>query len=134
VSLREKWEFECSAKDLAEAANKKKVHHKERLSWWEKKHAEIKANPEIEIYEGIGAQYSNTKIAPEAMLSHKTQKGFRECNERINFHKDMVAKYDAWSQVLKSNHSKNLSLNHDDWIFFFGNNTPLAEETEENEL
>lgn len=136
-SLRYGWEFSYDALVLADAARAKREFHQERHDWWleqqESVMAEIRQSG-IDVHQGVGAQYSNTKVAPLVTVDQTLSRDLAECHERLNFHKSRVVEYDAWEQTLSANGSAMLKLTHDDWVFFFGKAHALAESDTEVRL
>jgi len=121
---RHEWEFDYTAKKLAEAAEIKKVAHGKRLEWWEKKKTEtmekVRATG-IEIRDSVAASYSNTKgnYGPQIEVDAGMQRDLTECQSKILEHTDLIKQYDGWLQVLNANPEARLSLDHQDWLFFF---------------
>ncbi len=48
------------------------------------------------------------------------KKDLDECLEKLAYHTGLMADYDGWQQVLSANPEARLSLDHEDWLFFFG--------------
>lgn len=123
---RNDWKFAYSAGKLAAAAESKKKHHTERRGWWEAKKTEvmekIKASG-LEIHEEQAAAYSNrTKgYGAQIIIDPLMQRDLDECHQKIIKHNDLAQQYDCWHQVLISNSEHRLELDHEDFLFFFGN-------------
>lgn len=125
--LRNKWEFEYTAINLATAAEAQRDFRLERVKWWEAKKAEcfekIKESG-IEIHEGVAAEYnklgnSTFQITPQVSVNSALERDLTECAQKIRAHKDAAQGYDGWVQVLKGNPEARLKLNHEDWLYFF---------------
>lgn len=133
---RQEWEFRYTATQLAEAAAKKRDHHRERTAWWitqkEAVMAEIKESG-IEVSESVAAQYSNTtmKMAPQVMVRSDLQSKLNECYGKITKHQQIADEYDGWFQVMQGRGHNGViqlaastepyfDLHQDDWLYFFG--------------
>lgn len=122
---RSKWEFHYQAATLAEAATKKRDHHKARFTWWENKKKEVMDKVRasgIEVVDSVAASYSNTKGAfgPEIRIDDTLQRDLIECQQKLLEHNNKVTEYDGWRQVLTGNPHDTLKLTHNDWLYFFG--------------
>lgn len=120
---RDHWDFEYTAKILADAALNKKKYREDRAKWWEEQQAkvkeEIKANG-IDIDESVGAQYhSNSTRGPQIVIRADLQGKLAECHAKIREHLAAAREYDGWHQVLSANPESRLKLKHGDWLFFF---------------
>jgi hypothetical protein len=124
--MRERWEFSFEAAALADAAAKKKLHHADRLAFWERAKSKVMADVRetgIEVSESeAGGSYANTAraYAPQVMVRADLQKRLSECHGKILEHAEKVKVYEGWVQVLKGNPAARLSLHADDYLFFFG--------------
>lgn len=122
---RDEWSFEYTASKLAEAAASKREKHSKKLTWWEEKKAEVikqVAASGIEVQDSVAASYSNTKgmFGPQIKIDAGLQRDLSECQEKIMEHHHKVEEYGGWVQVLSANPEARLSLEHDDYLFFFG--------------
>lgn len=130
---RNDWTFQFTAAKLADAARAKKSTHQAKLKWWEeKKSATMKKVGEvgIEVHDSVAASYSNTKagFGPEIVIDSGLQRDLTECQRKIMDHFRLVQEYDGWIQVLSANAEARLDLEHDDFLFFFGNDQHEAAE------
>lgn len=122
---RHEWTFEYTAARIAEAAGKKRDHHKSRLDWWEAQReavmAEVKASG-IEVSESLAMAYSSTNasVGPQVMVRNDLQRKLTECYGKLKEHEAKIREYDGWHQVLLANSEARLKLHHDDWLYFFG--------------
>lgn len=121
---RNDWTFDYTAAKLAEAASKKKEAHAAKLAWWEDKKKDVMskvADGGIEVQDSVAADYSNTKggFGPQIRIDSGLQRDLTEVQEKIMEHHNLVKKYDGWVQVLTANPESRLSLEHDDYLFFF---------------
>ncbi len=124
---RKDWEFEYTAKQLADAAALKRDHRQSRVEWWEKQKEVVMAEAKesgLEIQESMTNSYtSNAGHAPQLGVKAELQKKFQECHTRIQKHIEAVREYDGWVQVLDAQLPQStLKLKHADWLFFFGRN------------
>lgn len=122
---RHEWIFEYTASKLAEAARVKMDTHIGKLAWWENKKKETLAKVTdmgIEVQDSVASSYSNVKGAfgPQIRIDAGLQRDLSECQEKIMEHHGLVQTYDGWIQVLNANPEARLSLEHDDYLFFFG--------------
>lgn len=122
---RNEWTFEYTAAKLADAAEKKLAHHNERVAWWEAKKTEITkkvGESGIEVHDSVAAGYSNTAtgIMPMIQIDSGLQRDLCECQRKIQEHCGKVRDYTGWVQVLRGNPEARLALEHDDYLFFFG--------------
>ena len=124
---RKDWEFEYTAKELADAAALKRDYRQSRVEWWEKQKEEVMKEVKesgLEVSESLANGYtSNVGRGPQVMVRSDLQTKLMECHERIQKHAGAVREYDGWTQVLEAQLPTNkLKLKHADWLFFFGKN------------
>jgi len=122
---RDDWTFDYTAAKLAEAATNKKVTHEKKKTWWESKKAEVMTKVResgIEVRDSVASSYSNTKgnFGPQIEVDAGMQRDLTECQQKILEHDRLVRDYDGWVQALTANPESRLSLDHDDYLFFFG--------------
>ena len=123
---RDEWTFDYTAAKLADAATKKRDHHTARLTWWKGKKAEVMrkvAESGIEVHDSVAADaYMTTRptVSPQIRIDVTLQRDLTECQEKINRHRVLEEDYDGWLQVLGANPEARLSLDHEDYLFFFG--------------
>lgn len=122
---RHTWEFEYTAKKLAEAAIVKRDAHKAKLQWWEGKKQETLAKVResgIEVTESLAVGYSNksASFGPQVSINDALAQQLTEAHTKIIEHERMTREYDGWRQVLEANAESRLKLHHDDWLYFFG--------------
>lgn len=122
---RHEWKFEYTASKLADAASHKRDVHAKKLLWWEDKKKEVMkqvAETGIEVQDSVAASYSNTKggYGPQIKIDAGLQRDLTECQAKIMEHHELTVEYSGWIQVLSGNPEARLSLEHDDYLFFFG--------------
>jgi hypothetical protein len=122
---RNEWIFHYTASKLAEAAASKREAHQKKILWWENKKQEvIKKITEtgIEVQDSVAASYSNTKgnFGPQIKIDSGLQRDLTECQDKIMEHHSKIQSYAGWIQVLNANPEARLELEHDDYLFFFG--------------
>lgn len=131
---RHEWSFTYTAAKLAEAANAKHHLHEKKLAWWEEKKREVMkkvADGGIEVKDSVAAGYSNTKglMGPQIVIDASLQRDLSEVQSKIMEHHHKIVEYDGWVQVLNGNPEARLELEHDDYLFFFGE-APQSENEE----
>lgn len=126
---REEWTFEYTAMKLAEAAAAQAAYRRTRFEFWSGKKDEVMAkirDSGITVHEDIALglldkTYSNhTRAGAQVMVDPTLQKDLTECVTKMQAHSERARQYDGWEQVLRGNPEARVSLDHDDWMFFFG--------------
>lgn len=130
---REDWTFEYTAHNVAKGAREQLKFRLGRVAVWEKKKAEVIKKIQkggLKLSESVAAQLSNAtkynttavrgRQAAEFKIDETMQQDLDECLAKIEGHKELVASYTAWIQVLEANPNVLLNLKHGDWMFFFG--------------
>ena len=125
---RKEWKFDYTAGKLAEAAKTKHLHHQERFEWWKEKRDQVMAEISkdgLEIDEKIALEYVSPKRrdweqGAQVTVRNDLKKDLDECLEKLAYHTGLMNDYYGWQQVLSANPEVRLSLDHDDWLFFFG--------------
>ncbi len=125
---RTEWKFEYTASKLAETAQLKIDWHTERLEWWKNKKNEVFAtirSEGIEVDEKISTGFSNPKSrdwerGAQVLVRNDLQKDLDECLEKLQAHTKHLNEYNGWQQMLTANPENRLSLDINDWLFFFG--------------
>ena len=125
---RKEWKFDYTASKLAEAAKTKHLHHQERFEWWKEKRDQVMAEIRkdgLEIDEKIALEYVSPKRrdweqGAQVTVRNDLKKDLNECLEKLAYHTGLMNDYHGWHQVLIANPEARLSLDHDDWLFFFG--------------
>lgn len=124
--LRDKWEFKFTAKKLADGATKKFRHHRERVLFWQDAKAKVMAEVKesgIEVTESAACNNTSNYtrgMTPQVMVRNDLQIRLTECHEKIQEHQRKVNEYAGWLQVFENNPETQLSLNADDYLYFFG--------------
>lgn len=118
------WKFLYKAEVIAEGAKKKKAAAEVKFVWWEAKKKELmKTVPEgIRVQESVASSYSNVKSSygPQVVIDPTLQRSLSEVHSRLISLDQAIKEYDGWVQVLSSNPQSMLELNHEDWLYFFG--------------
>ena len=125
---RKEWKFDYTASKLAEAAKTKHLHHQERFEWWKEKRDQVMAEIRkdgLEIDEKIALEYVSPKRrdweqGAQVIVRNDLKRDLNECLEKLGYHTGLMNDYHGWHQVLNANAEARLSLDHDDWLFFFG--------------
>lgn len=125
---RTDWQFDYTAVKLGEAAQAKINWHTERLEWWNTKKDQVFATIRkegLEVDEKISMGFSNPKSrdwerGAQVMVRNDLQKDLEECLQKLQAHTKQLNEYNGWNQVLVANPENRLSLDIDDWLFFFG--------------
>jgi hypothetical protein len=124
---RSEWEFEYTARNLADGAKDQKAFRLGRAQWWTEAKAkvmdEIKSTG-LEVNESVAASisnYANTSMnAPQVSIRADLQKKLTECHSKIQAHTQAADEYEGWIQVLSANPESRLKLTQADWLYFFG--------------
>lgn len=132
--IRNEWKFEYLASKLADAAGARAAHHRDRLDWWrgnKDKVLDTIRSEGIEIDEKIVLEFSSPKSrdwqdATRVSVRNDLRADLNECLKKLAYHTQQLASYSAWSEVLSANAAASLSLDHEDWQFFFGSHPPEA--------
>jgi hypothetical protein len=131
---RDEWLFTYTAKDLAVAAKAQKEFREGRVAAWEAKKTETMARIKesgLTVHEDLAVgmsaanmlnKYQSTHAigGPQILIDDTMQRDLNECHMKLNEHRNLVKQYSAWLQVLEANPADRVSLDHDDWMFFFG--------------
>jgi hypothetical protein len=126
--IRNTWKFDYSASIVNEASSKKLKFHQERFDWWHDKKEHIIAQIRqegLEIDENIALEYISPKSrdwerGAQVTVRDDLRKDLNECLKKLAYHTDLIKDYQGWQQVLIANPEMILSLDHEDWQFFFG--------------
>ncbi len=124
---RSKWEFEYTAKVLAEGARKQMDFRRERVAQWtaakDKAMTEVRESG-IEVSESMAESFANygqtTAMGPKVMVRADLQSKLTECHGKIRQHAQAAAEYDGWVQFLEANPEARVKLTQADWLYFFG--------------
>lgn len=123
---RDGWEFSYKGKEIAVAAEAKRVYRQSRVDWWTEEEKRIMAETKekgLELVESVASSYTNGAGAAKQMVVRpEYQKKLNECHERLQKHMTAVREYDGWAQVLSANPEAELALTYADWLYFFGKN------------
>ena len=124
---RNEWKFDYTASALADAAQSRIDFHQERLSFWKIKREDVLTqirSEGVEVDEKIVLGYRNPKSRDwerggKVMIRNDLQQDLEEVYEKLHWHTEKLTAYDAWQKVLAANPENRLSLDVDDWQFFF---------------
>jgi hypothetical protein len=125
---REQWKFDYTATKLSAAAQAKIAYHELQLDFWKAKREEVITTIRaegIEVDEKVVLAHSNPKARDwdrggEILIRNDLRKVLAECYQKLAYHTEERDTYDGWKQVLEANPENRLSLEIDDWLFFFG--------------
>lgn len=135
MTKRDDWNFSYLGSDLATAAGKKMDFHRGRLKFWTDKKAEvmtaIKADG-LEIDESIASEspkFSSANYGRDPVVAVRADllRDLRECVSKISEHRKKLDGYHGWRQILQANSNISQALDHDDWLFFFGEPVDVTE-------
>ncbi|MBK8751637.1 MAG: hypothetical protein IPL99_08285 [Candidatus Competibacteraceae bacterium] len=56
----------------------------------------------------------------QVTVRNDLKKDLDECLKKLAYHTGLIEDYSGWYQVLNANPEARLSLDHEDWLFFFG--------------
>lgn len=122
---RDQWEFDYTARNLADGAKSQREFRLGRVAFWQdaktRTMVEVKESG-IEVSESAGASVSNytTGRGPQVMVRADLQGKLSECHTKIAEHQQAADDYAGWIQVLEANPEVRLKLTHADWLYFFG--------------
>src|SRR5580692_4016514 len=99
--LRDEWGFDFTAARLAKAAATKKIHHEDRLKFWQDAKTKVMAEVRdsgIEVNESLANSYSNKSagFGPQVMVRNDLQTKLTECHSKLQEHAAKVREYDGW--------------------------------------
>ncbi len=133
---RVKWKFQFKADEVKAATEAKLVFHKERRDWWEKTKAEVMQKIKeggVTIDESIvdmlgKTGYSNYQTlnvraqnaGPQVRIDPELVQHLQEAHTKVDEHKEKMKLYQSWSEVLTAGGSQLLTLDHEDYLFFYG--------------
>ena|ERR1035437_3004010 len=124
---RDEWEFEYSAKALAEGARSQKDFRSSRVDAWTKAKEDLMVQVKetgITITESVASGMSNytnsNSNGPSIGIDPAFQNKLSECHSKIKEHTQAVAEYEGWVQVLDAAGDSRYKLNQADWLYFFG--------------
>ncbi len=124
--MRREWKFSYPISEVREGANKKSLYYNGRLEFWKNQKIEVERaikESGLVIDESLTDTISNMNYGrgSSVQIDPKLSKDFKECFDKIREHESNVLDYLAWIQLLDSRpQNETLSLDKDDWIFFFG--------------
>lgn len=122
---RNEWEFEYTAKALADGARKQLEFRVGRIKWWSEAKAKVMTEAKergIEVSESVAAGVNNytTHVAgPQVMVRADLQSKLTECHGKIQTHEQAAAEYEGWVQMLDANPEARVKLTQADWLYFF---------------
>lgn len=123
---RDEWEFEYTAKTLADGARGQKEFRVGRIAQWKEAKAKIMEEIKeagIEVSESVAESFSNYStqmVGPQVMVRADLQKKLTECHMKIQAHQQAADEYDGWIQMLDANAEARVKLTATDWLYFFG--------------
>ena len=125
--MRAEWEFKFTSDQLAQAAREKVAHHAARLEFWtaaqEKVMQEVRErglSVEMSLDPRRFDGTSRGSYAPAIVVDETFQRRLNEASDKIKHHKETLAQYEGWVQVLEANGGRTYPLNADDFLYFFG--------------
>ena len=136
--LRSEWKFDYTAAQLADAARAKIIFHDAQLEFWKAKRTEVMATIKdegIEVHEKVALGFSNPKARDferggEIVIRNDLRNVLTETFDKLKYHTKLRDTYNGWEQVLSANLANSLSLDINDWLFFFGRDTVTDDEDE----
>lgn len=125
--LRNDWTFEYRASLLSEASRHREDYHRSRLEWWRTKKDEVLGtirSEGLEIDEKLVLEHPSPKArdwhdATRVTVRTDLRNDLDECLKKLAFHTNELRAYVGWREVLSANPEARLSLDHEDWQFFF---------------
>jgi hypothetical protein len=125
--LRDEWKFDYAASDVARGAQARVAYHAERLAFWKARREEVMQrirSDGIEIDEKQVLAHRNPKSrdwerGAQVMVRNDLQRDLDECLEKLQWHTGHLDQYQGWYEVLNANPDVRVSLDSDDWLYFF---------------
>lgn len=121
---RKDWKSSIERAALKVAAEIKLARHQERLKFWQAKETEVMQRIKddgLEISDSLaGMTYSNAGRGPQVMVRAEYQQDLNECHSKINEHQSKVTEYQGWVEFLGSPGPREVEVEIDDYLFFFG--------------
>lgn len=133
---RVKWKFQFKAEEVKTAAEAKAKFHTDRHTWWVTKKDEVMNEIKtsgISIDESIVDELGKSGYAGYQTLNVRAQNGgpqvridqnlvqrLNESHSKIAEHKEKVKAYTSWVEVLTAGGTQLLTLDHEDYLFFYG--------------
>jgi hypothetical protein len=126
---RDEWEFEYTAKTLADGAKAQKAFRDSRVAWWNEQKDVLMTQVResgVQVTESVAAKnnslsYQSTQMmGPQVSIKPELQQKLTECHQKIQAHMQSAAEYDGWIQVLEANPENRVKLTQADWLYFFG--------------
>ena len=125
---RDEWKFSYNGKQIVEAAKSKIAHHKRKFDWWmERKNQLLETirSEGLEVTEAQALAHSQHKAGDwrngaKVMVRNDLQTQLDECLRKLGFHTEQLDEFSGWAQVLEANPDAVLTLDHEDWLYFFG--------------
>ncbi len=121
---KHEWKFARLGSELLTGAQSKKQICEGKLAWWKtRKEDLIKTIPAGVTMEESQVNYSSATTsfgAPQLIIDPTLQKHLKEAHSRLTNLSERIKEYDGWIQILEKNATQTFSVDHDDWLFFFG--------------
>jgi hypothetical protein len=142
---RDEWELNYTADVILKATKTKIAFHESRVVVWKKtqdnvkkeiKESGIKIDEGPEIQEMGNSPYSRVSAGvsyprgPQIRIRDDLNEHLQRTTQKIREHREKTRQYTAWEAILESQGKASFKLNHDDWIFFFGD-IPQEKELDE---
>jgi hypothetical protein len=132
--LRDEWKFDYPAPALVDAARAKRDHHQARTAWWKDRKEKVLQtirHEGLEIDEKLVLETMTPKSrdwenGTRVTVRQDLRADLSECLRKLTYHTERAASFDGWHRVLRANPASVLSLDHEDWLYFFGSEDPGA--------
>lgn len=132
ICNRNLWEFEYTARNLADAAIRQRDHRLSRVKDYSARKQmilqEIKESG-IEVNIDLAEEMFNykTMVTPKVGIRSELRQQLAQAHEKIVEHQQAAVEYDGWVQVLCANPEARLKLTHSDWLYFFGKQVQMIQ-------
>jgi hypothetical protein len=126
--LRDQWKFDYPAAQVAEAAAARSAYHSARLKFWKERREIVLSrirSEGLEIDESAAVGFRNPKARDWEQGTHVTvrpdlRQDLEECSAKLGYHAKELEQYGSWQQTMAANADKTVSLDIEDWVYFFG--------------
>lgn len=126
--LRDQWKFDYPAAQVAEAAAARGAYHAARLKFWKERREIVLTrirSEGLEIDESAAVGFRNPKSrdwehGTQVTVRPDLRQDLEECSSKLGYHTKELEQYGSWQQTMAANPDMKVSLDIEDWMYFFG--------------